>query len=156
METWNEVADRFAMVTDKLGKPIDQGIFETVVALNVLGVKTRQSCEGHLDWGCPFPWIDIQPEIEQKFKLHHYLHQFYTDRTINFDTLLVFHGYRLRPGYAPFFEILSPAVVQQKLDASRAEMAVFTTFLKSLVELKEITKIKRCSEVYSVFSEFLT
>jgi len=47
-------------VTDGLGKEIDQGIFDTVVALNVLGIPTRQSCEGHLEWGTGAPWVDIQ------------------------------------------------------------------------------------------------
>lgn len=60
-ETWNEIVTRMSRVTDKLGKPIDEGIFETVVALNALGVQTTQSCEGHLLWGIAAPWVDIDP-----------------------------------------------------------------------------------------------
>lgn len=34
-------------ITDKLGKPIDKGIREVIIYLNLLGVETTQSCEGH-------------------------------------------------------------------------------------------------------------
>jgi hypothetical protein len=57
--TWDETAEKFRKVTDRLGMPIDDGIFDTVVALNILGVTTRMSCEGHLDHGLSYPWIDI-------------------------------------------------------------------------------------------------
>ncbi len=54
--------ERVSTLTDKLGTPIDPGIFETVVALNLLGLHTLQSCEGHLDHGCPYPWVTIIDE----------------------------------------------------------------------------------------------
>lgn len=44
---YQEMHARVATFTDKLGTPIDPGIFETVVALNLLGLHTLQSCEGH-------------------------------------------------------------------------------------------------------------
>jgi hypothetical protein len=47
-------------MTDKLGKDIDPGIFETVVILNLLGIPTTQSCEGHLEHGTGAPWVDIE------------------------------------------------------------------------------------------------
>jgi len=56
-QNWNEVTARMSQVTDKLGMPIDKGILETVVALNVLGISTSMSCEGHLDRGRATPWI---------------------------------------------------------------------------------------------------
>lgn len=71
---WDETAEKFRKVTDRLGKPIDAGIFDTVVALNMLGIPTSMSCEGHLDRGLPHPWIDVDlpepanyypPEIAQ-------------------------------------------------------------------------------------------
>jgi hypothetical protein len=42
--------------------PIDKGILETVVALNALDIPTSGSCEGHLDHGLPYPWVDIESE----------------------------------------------------------------------------------------------
>ncbi len=45
---------------DKLGKKVDAGIIETVVVLNLLGMPTTMSCEGHLDHGTGAPWVDIE------------------------------------------------------------------------------------------------
>ena len=131
--TWDETVKHFTNVTDKLGKGIDAGIFETVVVLNILEVRTTQSCEGHLEWGVPYPWIDIQPEIEQKFLLHQYLARFYEQRPLNFDSILTFHGYRLRSAGAAFSPLFSGAEQAQRLQTYQAEMTSFTTFLKSLL-----------------------
>lgn len=59
--TWNETVARLTRVTDKLGKRIDSGIFETVVILTMLEFCTTASCEGHIDWGIAAPWVDIDP-----------------------------------------------------------------------------------------------
>ncbi len=58
-QRYQEMRERVSTFTDKLGTTIDPGIFETVVALNLLGLHTFQSCEGHLDHGCPYPWVTI-------------------------------------------------------------------------------------------------
>jgi len=60
MQRWHEIAVEFMHVTDARGCNIDPGIFETVVALNALGIHTSASCEGHLDHGIAAPWIDIE------------------------------------------------------------------------------------------------
>jgi hypothetical protein len=44
---------------DGLGERVDPGIKDTVVALNLLGIPTVSSCEGHLDHGRTLPWVDI-------------------------------------------------------------------------------------------------
>jgi hypothetical protein len=59
-ELWDATAEKFRKVTDRIGRPIDDGIFDTVVALNALGITTSASCEGHLDHGLSHPWIDVQ------------------------------------------------------------------------------------------------
>ena len=59
MQKWGELAEKFSHVTDKIGMPIDEGILETVVALNARDIPTSTSCEGHLDHGELYPWIDI-------------------------------------------------------------------------------------------------
>lgn len=130
---WNETAKHFSHTVDKLGKKIDPGIFDTVVALNMLGVHTVASCEGHLGWGVPHPWVNIEAELEQKLLLHQYLAQFYEGKSINFDHTLTFHGYRLRSQGAAFYELLSTEEQKQQLAAYQKEMASFTTFLKSLL-----------------------
>lgn len=62
-ELWDTHVERFARVTDTLGKPIDSEIFELVVALNVLNISTMMSCGGHIDdgRGLLLPWVDIEP-----------------------------------------------------------------------------------------------
>ena len=64
MQRWDELAEKFSHVTDKLDMPIDYGIFETVVALNALDIPTSASCAGHLDHGLPYPWVDIGRHTE--------------------------------------------------------------------------------------------
>src|SRR5689334_14553390 len=59
-QEWEQIAARFYTATDKIGMRIDSGILETVIALNVLGIETSASCEGHLDHGVGAPWIDIE------------------------------------------------------------------------------------------------
>jgi hypothetical protein len=56
---WDERTEHFQTITDALGKGIDEGIMPTIVALDLLGIETRQSCEGHLDHGIAAPWVDI-------------------------------------------------------------------------------------------------
>src|SRR6266571_1101863 len=58
-QEWQDLTDKVSRITDKLGKPVDPGILETVAALNALGIPTTASCEGHVDWGTEAPWIDI-------------------------------------------------------------------------------------------------
>lgn len=66
--TWAE-AEAFARrLVDGVECPIDEGIIETVVAFNLLGFRTSQSCEGHLDDGLPYPWIDFDTDEFPTFK----------------------------------------------------------------------------------------
>jgi hypothetical protein len=63
MEAWNALVERFTSVTDRLGMPIDPEIFDIVVALNALNIRTVMSCGGHLDHrGLLMPWIDIEAD----------------------------------------------------------------------------------------------
>jgi hypothetical protein len=63
---WQREKERVNQLTDPLGKKVDRGIKSLVAALNVLGFPTVASCEGHTNWGLPFPWVEIaaknQPE----------------------------------------------------------------------------------------------
>ena len=68
---WKKVAEHFQHITDGLGRPIDPPIFETVVALNVLGLPTSMSCGGHYDdgRGLLLPWVDIRSSAPHANKL---------------------------------------------------------------------------------------
>lgn len=58
-QAYQEMRARVLTWTDSLGAPIDAGIVELVVVLNLRGLQTFQSCEGHLDHGSPYPWITL-------------------------------------------------------------------------------------------------
>ena len=63
---WDEVAERIDRTVDRLGKHIDAGIKEGVVALNVLDINTHSSCEGHLERGIAAPYIDIDAKLSKE------------------------------------------------------------------------------------------
>lgn len=55
---WQQALARYCHITDDVGTPIDPGILETVVALNLLHIPTYSSCEGHLTHGSGAPYVD--------------------------------------------------------------------------------------------------
>ncbi len=59
MKSFEEALDETNQLADRLGLGIDDGIKETVAALRMHGFDTTGSCEGHLDHGLAYPWIDI-------------------------------------------------------------------------------------------------
>lgn len=61
-KNWDVISSYLDHIADRLGKGLDAGIKDAVVALVVLDIHTRQSCEGHLDHGVAAPWIDVEPE----------------------------------------------------------------------------------------------
>jgi hypothetical protein len=103
---WRKIEKNSKNIGDKLGKGIDDKIFLPVVALRTYGFDTTASCEGHLNWGEPFPWIDIgvitRPPKAQKLersirvnnlkeqkRLLKLLEEFYTQRAVNIYTRLI-------------------------------------------------------------------
>ena len=66
---WNFMASEVSTWCDGLGQPLDEKIKETVIILNLLGFKTRQSCEGHLDWGYSYPGVDFAFDEEKSTEL---------------------------------------------------------------------------------------
>src|SRR5689334_3564810 len=62
---WDEAIRRVAGMRDKLGKPVDAGIVETVALLNMLNISTTASCEGHLEHGTGAPWVDLASKHPQ-------------------------------------------------------------------------------------------
>lgn len=73
-EQWEQLAADVDTWGDGLGYPLDEGIKETVIVLNLLGFETAQSCEGHQNWGQPFPWVyfkykdPIYDELAKKYE----------------------------------------------------------------------------------------
>ena len=76
LDRWHAGLEQWRRICDALGKSIDPGIFETVVALNLLSIQTLASCEGHVHRALPYPWIDIgipPSEYEQQTEQWHEL-----------------------------------------------------------------------------------
>lgn len=57
-----EIAAEIDKIRDRLGKPVDEGIKDTLTALLAQGFETSGSCEGHDDQGraVALPWVDIE------------------------------------------------------------------------------------------------
>lgn len=133
MNTWNEALHHFTRITDRLGKTIDSGILETVVTFNLLGITTLQSCEGHIDWGVPYPWICIEADMQQKSLLYRYLAAFYAHRTVSFECMLACSAakFRLCSQGAALSELWTAQEQREKLMIYQAEMRDFTCFLQA-------------------------
>lgn len=59
---WREKVEKVGKRFDRVGGEMDPGIIEAVAALNIHGIPTSGSCEGHPDRGIPSPWIGIEAE----------------------------------------------------------------------------------------------
>lgn len=155
-DSWSATEQEIESITDGLGKPIDNNIKQAVIALRVYGFPTTGSCEGHLDWGLPYPWIDVNEEEPvdlvtnkssqeawRKANLHQQQHllalltQFYKGRTTPFDAQLAFEpgryeAFRLQSRGGNIIRILPKEQQQGKLTLYQREMAAFAAFLKTL------------------------
>jgi hypothetical protein len=141
---WNKMKAQVDDWCDGLGMPIDEGIKKSVIVFNLLGFKTDASCEGHLNWGCQHPWIDLSVKdiTELKWKeLKALLQQFYAQKKSGDDhfqrTLvlipiedghsnIVFYRLRSKGGSCSSKEKKSSV---KKLKAYQDEMLLFTDFL---------------------------
>ncbi|GEM_PF-6568504 len=61
MKQWEEKLKQLDEVKDTQGKGVEPGIKETVAVFQLLGLPTKQSCEGHINEpGRPYPWVRFQ------------------------------------------------------------------------------------------------
>jgi hypothetical protein len=68
-QQYQEMHAKVMGMRDRLGTPIDVGMIDTVLYLNLLAIPTVQSCEGHLDHGCPYPWVIVEnAPVSQRFR----------------------------------------------------------------------------------------
>lgn len=59
-QQWATKKAEIYQITDRLEHPIDEGIKDAIIALNLLDVKTDGSCEGHPNWATGGPYIDVE------------------------------------------------------------------------------------------------
>ncbi|MDR0463237.1 MAG: hypothetical protein LBG64_03400 [Pseudomonadales bacterium] len=77
-DQWKKELDNFSKVADNLGIGIDSSILDLVVGLNIFGITTIVSCEGHVDDDeVRYPWVGFESELdieqEKEFKKIHEL-----------------------------------------------------------------------------------
>ncbi len=56
-DQWNMTKTDVLRMVDKLGRPLDDEIVDTVVALQMLGIHTTASCSGHIDRVTGGPYV---------------------------------------------------------------------------------------------------
>ena len=63
---WRGISIEVEQIRDKLGLGIDKEIKPAVVALKAHDLGTTGSCEGHVDHGTAYPWIDVESVFAEK------------------------------------------------------------------------------------------
>lgn len=58
-----KIQQEIESITDGLSLPIDDLIKPAVIAFRLWDLPTSGSCQGHVNWGLPYPWIDIDCEF---------------------------------------------------------------------------------------------
>mgnify|MGYP001572842599 CR=1 FL=1 len=154
---WEGLETEVEKITDRLGKGIETGIKESVIALKMYEFPTRQSCEGHpeREHGLPYPWVEIvipAPEgwredqekknawkrenLKEQKKMLDLLSEFYQNRDTPLDARIVFDpsgalgGFRIQSMGANTMELLSPEERSRTHQLYKKEMEDFTDFLK--------------------------
>lgn len=79
-ERYKAVSQIVNKIVDRLGEPVDRGIKKGVAACLYAGFITDGSCQGHMSWGLPFPWIDVLGNDDAKTRMNTYINEFYSDR----------------------------------------------------------------------------
>ena len=132
-QAWKQIFDRVARIADRRGKKIDPGIMGMVLALNASGIRTTQSCEGHIDWGLSYPWVRV---AEQSCStLERFLEAFYDQHQILYDRMLMIEHllddeYMLRSHGGILQACRDLAKRTAKLKEYQEEMNAFTAFLQ--------------------------
>lgn len=65
---WEEIAADVEEIVDRLGKPIDPGIKEAVIALQAHQISTAGSWEGHVGRGGSYPWVHVQSPASERIQ----------------------------------------------------------------------------------------
>lgn len=83
---WEQKSKEIDGIKDRLGKGLDEGIKEAVTGLQVLGINTTQSCEGHLEWGIGAPWVEVAaPQSKQLIQLEEQAHKTFQEAEAVFE-----------------------------------------------------------------------
>ena len=149
-KSWHDMYDHVSTWTDRLGRPIDHGIHDTVIALNLLGFPTTASCEGHDDHGTPAPWVAVRVERGEdmehgvllassvRSRIDRLLDDYYT-------TTYMPERLMIRTGIVWHYDLDLPSAVRlsvnepqpEDLAVVQADMRGFTDFLVQLIDTEQ-------------------
>ena len=130
-QPWQKAFDRIRGINRSFR--LDPRIEAIVLALNDCGVRTTQSCEGHLERALPYPWVRI--EEADRASLQRFLEAFYQQHYADYDHMLMIEHllddeYMLRSHGAISQENRSNIERTSKLEKYQDEMQAFAGFLK--------------------------
>jgi len=82
-------------------KGLDKGIRKVVIAFNKLGLSTSGSCEGHLDWGLPYPWVEFNVASKNENKrcrlaVEQLLHRYPNNEYLYIWDMGIYSGFRIQ------------------------------------------------------------
>jgi hypothetical protein len=153
---WDQIREDVKLLVDKLGKPVDDGIIETVTAFQALGFSTAASCAGHVEHGCPYPWVDFEVNDSSKSenalirkskiirqrrllesRVINMLEGYYFEHQVPYHAMLMIEPFdpdyfRLRFAGGEVSEVMGFDKRQERLKIYKAEMETFSTFLKAM------------------------
>jgi hypothetical protein len=131
-QPWQKAIDRVRGINRSFH--LDARIEDVVVALNTCGIRTTQSCEGHLNRALPYPWVRIVEDDCERLQSH--LDAFYERRRhVGYDQMLTIEHllddeYMLRSHGGISQESRTSNRRAECLEAYQAEMQAFAQFLK--------------------------
>jgi len=130
-QPWQKVIDRTFGI--KRSFRLDPHIESVVLALIESGIRTTQSCEGHMTHGFPYPWVRIVND--DRGTLQTFLEAFYKQHPMIYDRMLQIEHlltdeYMLRSHGAILQESRDPDEQVEKLKEYQQEMHAFALFLK--------------------------
>lgn len=63
---WHIALEQVKQITDRFGMPMDEGIIETVAIMQLMGIHTTMSCEGHPERQTGGPYIMFVSSIAEE------------------------------------------------------------------------------------------
>lgn len=155
-QLWEEKLNVIRAMAARRGGPLERGIEEPVVAINLLGLATTQSCEGHKNrvglWNPPFvdftpqAPLDQIPEVEAKAateaartNMEQLLAEFYSGQAVAPDEIIQIAQHssvgtcRLQCCGGAEINLIPEEEKLQRVTRYRNEMSRFANFLKTKI-----------------------
>lgn len=153
---WQKQLDAIRATAVRRGGPLERGIENPVVAINLLGFATTQSCEGHKNrvglWNAPFVDFapqaptDQMPEDEARAateaartNMEQLLAEFYNGQAVAPDEIIQIAQHssvgtcRLQCGGGADINLIPEEEKLQRITRYRNEMSRFANFLKTKI-----------------------